>query len=159
MGARGPKGEPVALKRMKGNPGKHKLPEDFVEASGDAELPAHVVGYAAQVWERITASMPAGVYRATDTGLLAAYCIACARQVQALAWLTIEGEVITLETKMGETRKRNPWSVILSEANTQIATLGTRLGLDPLARENIKAPDKRPKSKFTGLVGIDGGKA
>jgi phage terminase small subunit len=56
--------------------------------------------------------------------------------------------------------RRNPWTVISSQARQQLATIGTRLGLDPMARENIKAPQsKPPASKFTGLVGINGGKA
>lgn len=159
MGTRGPKGKSVVQKRLEGNPGKQKLPKGYVEARGDAERPAHISGYAADIWDAVVAAMPPGVYRATDSGLLAAYCIAVARQRDALARVAIEGEVVEVVGQFGSRMVRNPWALLLTEQGKLIATLGTRLGLDPMARENIKAPDQKPPdSKFAGLIGIDGGK-
>lgn len=159
MGTRGPKGKPAAQKRLEGNPGKKKIPEGYVAAEGEPERPDHLDGYAADVWDRVMRSMPAGVYAASDTEVLAAYCLAAAELKRAMAHLAIEGRVVMVETKQGVVPRRNVWSGIAREMMSQIATLGTRLGLDPMARENIKAPDKKPVGKFGELVGIDGGKA
>lgn len=158
MGARGPKGKPAAQKRLEGNPGCRPIPDEYVEPAGTPRKPSHLNGYALTVWRRVVASMPTGVYAASDTEALAAYCLAAAELKRAMSHLDIEGRVIMVETKQGTIPKRNPWGQIAREAMQQIATLGTRLGLDPMARENIKAPDKRPKSKFEGLVSINGGK-
>lgn len=155
MGTRGPKGKPTALKRLEGNPGKQKLRDGFVEAHGNIVPPAHLSGYALEVWHRVVRSMPPGVYAPTDADTLAAYCVACDTHAKAVWALEIEGHV--LQTPYGP--KRNPWGTIGSQARQQIATLGTRLGLDPMARENIHAPERPVTSKFTGLVGINGGKA
>lgn len=156
MGQRGPKGKPVALKRLEGNPGKQRLPSGFVQATGVIAPPDYLAGYALEVWHRVIASMPEGVYAPTDADTLAAYCDACATLSRAIWALMIEGDVV--QTPYGA--KRNPWGLIATQARQQIATIGTRLGLDPMARENIKAPEPdRPTGKFAGLVGIDGGKA
>jgi P27 family predicted phage terminase small subunit len=159
MGARGPAGKTTKQKLLEGNPGKTKLPTDYVEPVGDVRRPDHIDGYAAEVWERVVAAMPPGVYKATDTGLLAAYCLACARQRDAVYRVKLEGEVITVNGQYGPKPVRNPWAVMLTEANAQIASLGTKLGLDPIARESIKAPKNPGSGKFGALVGINGGKA
>lgn len=158
MGLRGPKGKPAAQKRLEGNPGKQRIPDEYIEPAGTPRKPPHLDGYAVTVWNRVMRSMPPGVYAASDTESLAAYCLACAELKRAMGHLDVEGRVLMVETKQGTIPKRNPWGQIAREAMQQIATIGSRLGLDPMARENIKAPDKRPKSKFEGLVSINGGK-
>lgn len=157
--APGPKGKPAAKKRLEGNPGQRPIPENFVEPTGDATCPDHLNGYAVTVWGRVMASMPAGVYTASDIELLAAYCMACAELKRAYAHLEVEGRVVHVQTKWGTTPRRNPWSAIAAESTRQITTLGSQLGLDPMSREKIKAPDARVPKKFGRLVGIDGGKA
>jgi P27 family predicted phage terminase small subunit len=156
MGARGAKAKPAALKRLEGNPGKRKLPTGHVVPTGPTRSPEHLEGYALEVWQRVMRAMPDGVYLSTDVETLLAYCDAADTLRKAMWAIKIEGHV--LQTPYGP--KRNPWTVIASQARQQIATLGTRLGLDPVARESIKAPEQqKPDGKFTGLVGIDGGKA
>lgn len=180
MGLRGSKGKPAHVKLLEGNPGQRPVKTDFVEPSGDAEPGDYISGYAREVWDRVVAAMPPGTYKATDTGTLEAYCIACDQLYTAQTMLKLEGHVIVpmlvakdehgemifnddtglpVLVPMGKAY-RNPWSVVAREAMEKIATLGTRLGLDPIARENIKNPTaQKPASKFAGLVGINGGKA
>lgn len=154
MGTSGPKKKPVALKRLEGNPGHRPLPSGYVEPKGSPCAPEHLTGYAREVWQRVTRSMPDGVYLATDTETLVAYCDAVDTLRKAMLAIAAEGHV--LETTFGP--KRNPWNTIATQTRQQIATLGTRLGLDPIARESINAPERRSESKFAGLVGIDGRK-
>jgi phage terminase small subunit len=61
-----------------------------------------------------------------------------------------------LETDYGP--KRNPWGPIAGQARQQIKDLGTRLGLDPIARERMSQPSGPGKSKFAGLAAIGGGR-
>lgn len=142
------------MKRLEGNPGKKRMPKGHVEPTGTIEPPIYVIGHALAVWHRVVGSMPPGVYAPTDVDVLAAYCLAVDAHGKAAEALLIEGHVV--QTIHGP--KRNPWGVVATQARAQIATLGTRLGLDPLARENINAPDQRPVGNFGALVGIDGGK-
>lgn len=167
MAATGRRPKPLALKKLEGNPGKRALPKDTVAPDGAAIMPAHVTGYAADVWRRVVTAMPEGVYRATDDETLAAYCLACARVRTAAEMLEIEGHVIynrkVIDRDDGtrliiDDAKRNPWGVVMREATKELAMLGTKLGLDPIARENIKAPEKPSAGRFAGLFGIDGGK-
>ena len=147
-------GKPVALKRLEGNPGQRKLPSGHVEPVGAAEPPDHLTGYALEVWGRVVRSMPAGVYLATDTETMVAYCDAVDTLHKAMQAIADEGHV--LETPYGP--KRNPWNTIATQTRAQIATLGARLGLDPLARESVAAPGNTAQSKFSGLAAIGGGK-
>lgn len=169
MGIRGPKRTPLSVRKLEGNPSKRALPADTVLPDGAIIMPSHVGdGYAAHVWRRVVGAMPDGVYRATDDETLAAYCLACERMRTAHEMLTIEGHVI-YERKIIDRDDgsrliveskptRNPWGVVMREATKEIAMLGTKLGLDPIARENIKQPEQPSSGRFVGLIGIDGGK-
>jgi P27 family predicted phage terminase small subunit len=165
MGERGPKGKPADVKNLEGNPGKRPIKEP-VRPSGKPRKPRHLTGYAAEIWHDVLGAMPESVYTATDAAALVAYCLACDQLREATEHLLIEGHVIrsvirVLDdgTRIYGPPKRNPWGVVSREAMEKIATLGTRLGLDPIARENLGAkPAELPKSKFGGLVGIAGGK-
>jgi len=156
---RGPKGKPAKVKLLEGNPGNRPVPTDYVKPEGDLIRPDHVTGYAADVWKRVVAAMPEGVYMATDFGVLSAFCVACETHRTATFRLIIQDHVI-MEERVGggEIMKRNPWSAIQADAARQIMTLGATLGLDPLSRERVRAPTTGAVDKFAGLVGIDGGK-
>src|SRR3546814_885276 len=170
MGKRGPAGKPADVKKLEGNPGKRPLKEP-VRPEGKPRKPRHLTGYAAEIWHDVLGAMPESVYAATDAGTLVAYCIACDDLRDARGHLLVEGHVIrpvirVVENDDGEIReiygppKRNPWGAVTREAMDKIATLGSKLGLDPIARENLGASPggEPPKSKFGGLVGIAGGK-
>jgi P27 family predicted phage terminase small subunit len=155
MGQRGPKGRPLAVKILEGNRNKEKLPDGFIEVDAPLERPEGMNKAADEVFDNVIGAMPPGVYTAGDRELILTYCMACSNLREARQNLEIQGQV--LETEYG--LKRNPWGVVAREAIAQIATIGSRLGLDPMARQNIAAPEKKAKSKFEGLIPINGGKA
>lgn len=159
MAATGRKPKPAAIKKLEGNPGQRPIPEDFVAASGKANRPAFLPRYAAETWDRICDSMPPGIYTGADVTLLVAYCLAADHMREASIQIQSEGHVVTVQTKDGFVPRRNPWCTVQNDAMAKIATIGSRLGLDPISRESIKAPPEKPKSKFEGLTGINGGKA
>src|SRR3546814_8297910 len=145
-----PPKKPDFLKLLEGNPGKRRLRGgDRVVIAEPAVKPAFVTGYAADVWDEITAAAPE-VYRATDSHLLAAFCLACDQHREATMYLNIEGHVIY--PPRGKAF-RNPWGQIASAAAADIEKLGTRLGLNPIARQNLQAQPAKPASKFAGLTG------
>jgi P27 family predicted phage terminase small subunit len=148
--------KPISVKRLEGNVGKRRIPKDdeYVHASGALIRPEHITGYAAEVWDRVIASMPPGLYGPPDAEALVAYCDAAETLRDAREHLAAEGQV--LETNYGP--KRNPWGPIAGQARQQIKDIGTRLGLDPIARERMSQPSGPGKSKFSGLAAIGGSK-
>lgn len=165
MGARGPARKPAAIKKLEGNPGQYPLPENRLTADGVPVRPEHVEEYGAEVWNRIVNAMPRGVYTATDIDLLAAYCVAANDLRRATQMLAIEGIVVwepvfsKSGAHVGDKQKLNPWQTVSTAARSQLAQIGSRLGLDPVARDNIKMPEQKPISKFDGLVVVAGGKS
>lgn len=155
MGARGPAPRSDVLRALDGNPGKHRINPDAASLTiGMPVCPDYLGEYERGVWRRITDNMPSRLYGAGDTAILAAYCVAAGLHRKAVLEINVSGEVCTGE---GGAPYQSPWISILNRQAALIATLGTRLGLDPAARNNVNIKPDAPVSKFAGLVGIRGG--
>lgn len=143
---------PDHLKLLQGNPGKRRARSRGVQPVGDAVAPVWLTPGARAVWDRVVDAMP-GVFKATDTEILVAYCTAADSHQRATLALMIEGPILT--GPRGR-QTRNPWCSVQRDAARQIESLGRRLGLDPTSREHLPTPIPTPAaSKFAGLVGID----
>jgi P27 family predicted phage terminase small subunit len=117
--------------------------------------PAYVKGYAARIWKKIIASMPDGLYTACDASLLATYCIAVALHKEAVETLETESGVVS---GANGAPYQNPWVSIQNKQAQLMATIGSRLGLDPATRSSIKTPGIKESSKFADLITMPGGK-
>lgn len=156
MGKRGPAPKPQHLKQLEGNPGKRRINRAAPVCDGGLSMPDHLGEYARAVWGRIVEAMPPRLYSNCDRELLAAYCEAADLHRRAVMAVRVEGEVTVGESGAPY---QNPWVSILNRQAQLLATLGTRLGLDPAARSSLAVPDaERPESKFEGLVAIKGGR-
>ena len=161
MGKRGPKSKPQALRDLDGNPGKQKKQPPAVKATGSIRQPGWVArdDIAAKVWEDAITAMPPGFYTRADNQMLAAYCGACSMMQKAMEDIAEDG--ITIHNENG--KQKNPAVSILEGAQAKIATLGTRLGLDPSARQDIginaaAGNDDDSKEGFGDLIALPGGK-
>ena len=155
MGKRGPKPKPLELRRLEGNPSARPMNEDSPQPIGRPKQPDYLEGYAAEVWRKLIGAMPERVYSPADEELLAAYCVASALHREAVQIVTSDGPVLTGESGA---LYQSPWMGILNTQATKMASIGSRLGLDPAARATLRVPkDEKPKSKFEGLVAFPGG--
>lgn len=156
MSTRGRRPKPLEIKRLDGNPGKRPLNDAAPVVKAGPVMPDYLTDYAEVVWRRIVAAMPEQVYRATDSALLAAYCQAAALHRAACAALETAPEVVA---GPGGAPYQNPWVSIQNRQARLMASLGSRLGLDPAARQRLQAApgDNAPKSKFAGLYGAEDG--
>jgi P27 family predicted phage terminase small subunit len=96
-----------------------------------------------ELWNRIISAMPEGVYTALDESLLAAYV----HTVIDFEELIEEArkQPVMIEGSMGQ-QIIHPARKAKSEQAVKIASLGARLGLDPIARNSINAPSQNKKS-------------
>lgn len=157
MGKRGPQPKPQMIKELEGNPGRRALNKEAPEATGRPVCPQYLTPYAKTVWRRILDAMPPKVYAACDSHLLAAYCSAADLHKRSVEALKTEGEVAT---GANGAPYQNPWVSIQNKQAQLLATLGSRLGLDPASRSSLNLPaEEKPKGKFGNLIGIKGGRS
>ena len=163
----GPAKKPQVLQDLLGNPEHRPRMPDAVKASGDPIMPLWLDVEGMTVFNRIIASMPPNFYTGADSHILAMYAEACSLAKRAV--IEIQRKGITYKEcsysaageLVKETLKRNPAHNVLSDAMAKIATLGTRLGLDPAARQAIAMPsvnDPGSKEGFGDLIVFTGGK-
>jgi P27 family predicted phage terminase small subunit len=79
----------------------------------------------------IVGSMPASVYATVDTFMLAAF--AEAWSIHKRASLALQAQPLVLKPANGQ-EYQNPWLAILNGQARIMATIGSRLGLNPAAR-------------------------
>lgn len=75
MGARGPRRELPAIKKARGNPGKRKITDSGIVASGSPFVLEYLSDYARGVVETVVRSMPPGTYSAADSYDLGAFAV------------------------------------------------------------------------------------
>lgn len=156
MGKRGPAPKPAELRRLEGNPGKRRLNPRAPQATGVPRCPAHLDDYGKTVWRRVVGAMPPRLYTAADREVLAAYCTAAALHRKAVLAIRREGAVAVGE---GGAPYQSPWVGIANRQAGLIASLGSKLGLDPSSRSTLNMPDDGPpKSKFARFTAIPGGR-
>ena len=156
MGLRGPKKKLAALERLEGNPGKKRIIDTGITAAGDVFIPEHLHEDAQGCIEVIRRSMPAGVYSALDSFLLAAFATAWAVHKRAAHEIS-NPSFDWLTPTAADTVQKNPWFDILRGAARDLMAAGDRLGLNPKARLGLTLPaEKRPRSKFDGLFAPTG---
>ena len=163
MGKRGPKPKDKRLDDLDGNPGKRPAKPDPVKASGAPTPPSWLDIYGGKVWRMVMGSMPPNFYASVDTVVLAAYCQAASMIREAS--LDIKKSGITIRNNQGN-KVKNPSCGVLIESLSKVATLGTRLGLDPSARQAMgiyagggAGDGQKPATAFGDLIAIPGGKS
>lgn len=143
----------------RGGQGRPKLPARVAELNGyrkdrinnepkpsvvDIAPPDWLGAEALEVWHRLAQDLTVKkVLTAWDTEAYAAWCDAVVRRRRASLHLSADGEVIELPVynKNGEctgTRyAKNPWTLVLNEADAQMQKYGARFGLTPSDRAGL----------------------
>jgi len=144
---RGRKPKPTRVKAVTGNPGRRPLNDSEPEyPPGAGEPPAELSIAAKAEWVRVSLLMTAaGVVTLADRGVLAVYCSAWSRWIQAEAEVTVSGPILKTE---GGQPYQNPWLAVSNRAGETVAKLASSLGLDPSSRSRlIGSPQVGPGSK------------
>ena len=134
MGKRGPKKEPTALKRFKGNPSHETLPNE-VQPKGKAVMPEWLSDHARQYWDEIaTAIEPIGLLTSVDTGALSHLCDQMALYQQARQDIEEEGYYYVSDKG---NQISHPSVGLLYKADAAIRSYMREFGLTPSARSGL----------------------
>lgn len=138
---------------MRGRPAKKVLPHPNIDASsaiaGSPDCPRTLGKEAKKKWKQVVALMTdAGTLTRLDVDLLAMYCEAHARRIDALDQL---GSNYILEGDKGT--YQNPLLHVANKALDQMIKLSRHLGLDKLTAQKLGV-DGRP-AKVAGVQSRD----
>jgi len=139
------------IRRLEGNPGKRPIKQPPIKPEGEPFGFDNLSEDAQACMEVIWASLPPGVLTRPDSYLIAAYATAWA--VHKRASTALRDQSLVLKGARG-TGTTNPHLRIMNSQARLMASLGARLGVDPVSRMAIRVPDeKETSSKFDGLLG------
>ena len=130
--------KPTKVKELSGNPGKRTLNKSEPMPLGLPSPPTVMTARAKTVWKRLVFAMPPGVFTATDSFLLAAYCEVVATHQLATSKIAT-GDIETTGST-GQV-KLSHWFAVQSDSAGKMATIGAKLGLDPVSRQQINTGD------------------
>lgn len=145
MGKRGPAPKPTNLRVLHGDRADRINTDEPTPATVAVEPPAWLVGEPLEIWEHFAPDLKRkGVLTGWDTEAFAALCDAAARRRKAAAQLRAEGEVVELPVfnKAGDATGvrlvRNPWLLVLNQADAQLVTYSARFGMTPSDRSQLR---------------------
>ncbi len=143
---------PTHIKKLAGNPGKRPINDTEPQPAGAPVPPKEMTRAAKDVWKRLVGSMPPEVYTGADTDILAAYCEAVSNWRAATKLIAARGFEPMVPGSTGQLVV-NPVYRLQSDQARLIKEIGQRLGLDPIARQQINADTKTADTNpFADLV-------
>lgn len=159
MGRRGVPPKPTNVRVLHGDRKDRVNNSEPVPTSGRVEPPDWLPGLALQVWHHYAPDLVSkGVLTSWDVETFAAFCDAVARRRRAAEKLTEEGEVIEAPVfnKNGDVTghrvAKNPWTLVLNEADGQVQRYGARFGMTPSDRSQLKIGDGGRGAKGDDLL-------
>lgn len=146
---RGRKPTPTALRLLRGNPGKRRLPDAGVELPVAAPpAPAFLGPEAKAEWERIIPHLvQGGILTEVDRAGLTVYCVAFGDLAEAEAALRIQGKLVKSPSGYPI---QNPNLAISNRAREQLAKMCPEFGMTPSSRTRVAT--SRPKDAPSKLA-------
>ena len=148
---RGRRPKPTDLKRLQGNPGKRRLPENEPELlPGTLVPPDWLKGEALEFWDELVPILDEmGILSTSDRLALAALCSAFGDYRAASEILEREGLTYEKTTAAGKvTVKPRPEISIRNDAFRRMTSMLGEFGLTPSSRSRVNVNPKKPRGKL-----------
>jgi P27 family predicted phage terminase small subunit len=132
---RGQKPTPKALRILRGNPSKKRLPRNEPDGVGDLwSPPSYFDSEQRDEWDRVIENAPRSLLTGTDRDIVAAYVVAVVEYARAVIEVRTGGQIE--KTKNGNVIQ-NPYLGILNRQALLIYKFGSQLGFSPAARASL----------------------
>jgi P27 family predicted phage terminase small subunit len=165
MGERGPAPMPANVHALRGNPSKKPVGELLGELRPPVvvpDAPGYLSGVARAEWERISEELRAlGLVAKVDLAMLAMYCVAYGRWVEAEQRIADEnlasadGAGGLVDVTPNGYRLQSVWIQISKQAQEQLARYAAAFGMSPSARSRVTASNNQG-DLFGGDAGAQG---
>ncbi len=142
MGNYGPRPDPVALKRLRGNPGKRRISDcPQPEATGDVPEPPEWLDEAArEKWEELLPLLDRmGILARIDGDALARYCDTWSWWRRTREFLAQSQDTFVIKDDEGKVKyiQQLPQVAIAHKLASQLGRLAAELGMTPSSRSSI----------------------
>lgn len=143
--------KPTIIKEREGNPGKRALNKREPKPIGGGPTPPKTLAPEAfRYWKRLVAAQAEGVFKITDEMALASHCETVADYWNACADLAEQGRYVKGSTGQ---LVQSPAAKAKNELARLMLSQIARLGLDPIARQALYAPEESStEDPFGGLI-------
>lgn len=142
----GPKPKPTAIKKLQGNPGKRKLPENEPQPEKPDKpppAPRHLCKVARKKWKKYSKELhKAGLLTVLDYDRLASYCVEHATYMKANAEIQEHGELIKAQSGFP---MQTPWLPIRNKAEATMGKIAAEFGMSPSSRSRVTVAKKDEK--------------
>lgn len=149
MGKPGPKPQPTAKKKLRGNPGRRPLPENEPQprkSTGIPRAPQHLGKQAQKEWRRMAKELhPLGLLTNIDLTALAAYCASFSTWIDAQKQIQKHGVLIKAQSGFP---MQSPYLAISNRAMTEMRKWMVEFGLTPSSRSRVEAKPVEKESEL-----------
>jgi P27 family predicted phage terminase small subunit len=159
--------KPIELEILQGCPGKSPLPEGIPKppiSDEDIIPPYYLDKYGLEEWDRVVGPLHAmKIFSGIDRQSLAAYCESYSTWRKATDELhriaEAQGNLAALEEKTGNgIMVQHHLIGVANTAKNDMVKIATNLGMTAIGRTKLGVKPEKGKSKFSGLVGVQGGR-
>ena len=145
--------KPAIIRKLEGNPGKRPIPKDELTGVGDPVPPEHLSEAQLALWHHIVRSLPIGLLSQADEQCLERMAVAWATYRETSKLINQAG--LITRGQSGEP-VRNPLLLIRQHAAGEMSDCAMVLGLSPLARTRLTAPETASDEPLSILLGPQG---
>ena len=150
MGKPGPRPQPTAKKKLRGNPGRRPLPKREPKPrvpKGIPTAPRHLDKAAQKEWRRMAKELyPTGVMTVVDRTALEAYCSEYSKWVFASGQIQKHGMLIKAQSGFP---MQSPYLTIANKAQGEMRKWLVEFGMTPSSRAGLKVDKVKPKGKVS----------
>jgi len=139
MAKPGPRPQPTAKKKLRGNPGRRKLPKREPQPrrpTGIPRAPAHLDKGGQKEWRRMAREIyPTGVMTVVDRAVLEAYCSEYSKWIYATGQIQKHGMLIKAQSGFP---MQSPYLQIANKAQGEMRKWLCEMGCTPSSRSRVE---------------------
>jgi P27 family predicted phage terminase small subunit len=147
-----PPRKPAHIRTAEGNPGHRPIPTEINFPPG-IKCPSFLDMAAKKEWRRIVSALAdLDVLKATDSSVLASYCVNYSRWKASELTLARESTTVKVTGSQGQEKwVKHPALLVSAEAQQQMLRAGKQLGFSPVDRVRVPATPKQAENPFGQL--------
>ncbi len=142
----GPRPQPTAKKKLRGNPGRRPLPKNEPQPKISRNIPLaprHLDRVAQKEWRRMAKELhPLGLLTNIDLTALAAYCSTYSIWLDAQSQIQKHGVLIKAQSGFP---MQSPYLQISNKAMSEIRKWLIEFGMTPSSRSRVEVKEVKPK--------------
>jgi P27 family predicted phage terminase small subunit len=148
--------KPNAIKRLEGNPGKRRIPQEVIAPGRLPPPPGYLTDEQKARWDDIVRALPPGLLATADESAVERAAVSWAAYREITALINGQGPGSFLMKRPDGTFVASPLYQVRAKLSKEMTTAAFELGLSPLARSRMTAADADDSDPYATLLGPTG---